>query len=228
MTASTHYFPVYLDLKGRRCLVVGGGTVAVSRIESFLHCGAEITVIAEEADARIQTWAATGQVRWLRRQVQASDADGAFLTVVTTDEETEKREICSLSKMSRQLVNSHDDATNSNFIYPAVARSGPLQVAVTSSGKSPAMAQRLRNRIERDLLSDSLGTLADFLGSKRPLVIQSLPTYEQRKQFWGAVLDSPLPGLLEENVEGAEELFSELLETFKNEKESAREEPVLV
>ena len=228
MTASHNYFPVYLDLAGRQCLVVGGGEVAVSRIESFLHAGAEVTVIAENAHDRIQSWAENGRVRWLRRRVRASDTDGAFLVVITTDEKTEKSEVCSRCRMSRQLVNSHDDATNSNFIYPAVARSGPIQVAVTSSGKSPAMAQRLRDRIKRDLLTDSLGQLADFLGSKRPLVIKSLPTYQVRKQFWSAVLESSLPDLLKENDGAAEARFNELLASFKNQKASAREEPIQV
>ena len=74
MTASNNYFPVYLDLADRRCLVVGGGEVAISRIESFLHAGAVVTIIAENADDKIQSWAEKGQVRWLRRKVRASDA----------------------------------------------------------------------------------------------------------------------------------------------------------
>ncbi len=228
MPETKQYFPIYLDLAGRQCLVVGGGQVAVSRIESFLHCGAEVTVVAEQAHTQIKLWAETGRIRWLWRKVRATDADNAFLVVATTDEDTENYKVCSTSRMSRQLVNSHDDAANSNFIYPAVARSGPIQVAVTSSGKSPAMAQRLRDRIERELLSDSLGQLADFLGSKRPLVIKTLPTYETRKHFWSALLESSVPGLLKENEGAAETRFNELLESFKNEKTLAREEPVPV
>ncbi len=223
MPSSKRYFPLYLDLTGRKCLVVGGGEVAVSRIESFLDCGADVTVVAEEASDQIRLWAEHGKVRWLRRRVLESDTTGAFLVVLTTDDQSVKRTVCTESGMACQLINSHDDAANSNFIYPAVARSGPMQVAVTSSGKSPAMAQRLRDRIERETLPKSLGDLADFLGSKRSLVTNSLPTYESRKRFWGAVLDSPIPGLLLENNHAAEVLFLGLLDAFKNEAASVEE-----
>ncbi len=228
MSIEKRYFPVYLDLTDRRCLVVGGGEVAVTRVESFLECGAEVTVVAEEADSQIRTWAKLGKIRWLRRRVRISDADDAFLVVVTTEDGVEKREVCTSPRMARQLVNSHDDAANSNFIYPAVARSGPLQVAVTSSGKSPAMAQQLRDRIGRELLTDSHGELADFLGSKRPLVTKTLPTYQLRREFWHTVLKSPLTILLQEDDAAAEQLFDELLDSFKNEQVPAEEELALV
>tara|TARA_Y100000588_G_scaffold18135_1_gene18743 strand:- start:13279 stop:13995 length:717 start_codon:yes stop_codon:yes gene_type:complete len=212
------HFPIYLNLEGKQCIVIGGGDTAFSKIESLLNTGAEIIVVAPEANSRIQSLAMESKVLWIRKGFEATDANDAFLVVSTLEDQQENQEIFDLLNSLNKLVNVHDDAPRCNFIYPAVAKSGPIQVAVSTEGKSPAMAQRIRNRIKKEILTDGIGNLVDFIGSRRNIVQNSITSFQKRVQFWRELLDSNFPKVLTTNKFKASQQFDSHLSKYRNHK----------
>ncbi|MDR3692783.1 MAG: siroheme synthase CysG [Fimbriimonas sp.] len=192
----SNYHPVYLALSGRLIVIVGGGSVAVEKLESLLPTGASISVVAPEVCDKILHWYADGQIAWHKRPFQDSDIDGAFMVIAGTDDADLNARIYDLGDAAGKLTNSVDDPDHCNFIMAAIARSGPMQVAVSSAGCSPALAQRVRNRIQSEILTDDLGNLAEYLGDRRAAVKAALPTYRARKTFWEKAIDSDLPKIL--------------------------------
>lgn len=141
-------FPAFLKLAERSCLVVGAGTVGQSKIEGLLAAGARITVVAPQATEAVQTWARTGRLRWHARPFASSDLEGAFLTVVATPFRELNEMVFQQAQRCSVLCNVVDDPPRCDFYYPAVVRRGALQIAISTDGKSPALAQRLRRELE--------------------------------------------------------------------------------
>lgn len=193
-------------------LVVGGGPIAVEKLNSLLPSGAAITVVSPTATAEIANWHKDGNLRWLERRFEPSDIDDAFMIVAATADPELNAWVYELGNRALKLTNSVNDPEHCNFIMAAIAKSGPMQVAVSSAGCSPALAQRVRNRIENEILSENLGALAEFLGSMRGEAKAALPDYKSRKKFWEQVLDSKLPSLLATaGEEAAKDLFQAML-----------------
>lgn len=206
------YYPVFLNLRGRDCLVVGGGAVAYEKISALLDAGASVTVVAPAAVEQIVAWDAQGKVRWVRRASRPEDVQGRFLVIAATDDDALHREMYRLVDSQNRLFNAVDDPASCNFICPAVARTGAVQVAVSTAGCSPALAQRLRDRVREEILGEDVGRLAQYLGEKRPQVKARLVGYERRQAFWQHVLGSPVPVLLSlGRTEEADALFDEML-----------------
>ena len=159
------YYPVYLDLRGRRVVVVGGGTVAQHKIRELLRSGAAVTVITPESPAGLDDLADEGSVEILWRRYRPGDLEGAFLAIAATDDRTVNHDVWVEAESRRIPVNAVDDLPNCTFIAPAVHRQGDLTVTVSTSGHAPALAARLRDRIaswigpEYDALVALLGTL---------------------------------------------------------------------
>jgi uroporphyrin-III C-methyltransferase/precorrin-2 dehydrogenase/sirohydrochlorin ferrochelatase len=166
-------------------------------VSGLIEAGARVTVVAPEVDARIAQWQAEGKCVWHAREFATDDIGTAFLVIAATDDRALNARVYRLADGQSRLANAVDDTDNCNFIAPAVARAGAVQVAVSTSGKSPALAKQLRDAIERDLLTPECARLADFLGAWRNEVKGALPTYQQRMAFWEGVLDSQVPALLE-------------------------------
>lgn len=206
------YYPVFLNLQGRDCLVVGGGAVACEKIAALLDAGASVTVVAPEVVEQIAEWDEQGRVRWVRRTWKPEDAQGRLLVIAATDDPALHREIYHFVDAQNRLVNAVDDPASCNFICPAVAQVGTVKVAVSTAGCSPALAQRLRDRIQEEILDEDTGKLAQYLGEKRSLVKARLAGYERRQAFWQRVLGSPVPALLSLGLIGeADALFDEML-----------------
>lgn len=192
-----NYHAVFLNLSNRRCLVVGGGPMAVEKIHGLLEADALITVIAQKVDPRIGAWAGEGKIEWLSREFSEEDVEPYFLAFGAT-EDLEINQFVSKAAMKRnRLANAVDDPEYCNFILAAMAKQGPVQVAVSTAGCSPALAQRVRNRIASEVLERGIGELAEFLGHWRPAVKESIEGYPQRKAFWERVLASDIPQILE-------------------------------
>jgi len=141
-------FPLFLKLKGRKCLVVGAGAIGQSKIASLLDAGAGVQVVAPSATAKIQGWARKGQIRWRKREFQDADLANCFLVVAATSSSKLHKKIFRLAKRRGVLCNVVDVPKLCYFYYPAVVRRGSLQVAVSTGGESPALAQRLRKELE--------------------------------------------------------------------------------
>jgi len=145
---TTDMFPIFLRLDGRRVLVVGAGTVAEGKIGGLLEAGASIQVVAPEAVFQIKKWAGEGVVEWKARGFQPGDLDQVSLVVAATSSSELNAQVFKEAKARRVLCNAVDDPENCDFYYPAVVRRGDLQIAISTNGRSPALAQRLRRELE--------------------------------------------------------------------------------
>jgi precorrin-2 dehydrogenase/sirohydrochlorin ferrochelatase len=173
-------FPLFLKLTARPCIVVGGGNLAETKIESLLAAQAKVTVIAPEACARIVDFAEAGEVEWHRRAYTEGDLEGSFLVVAATDDPAVNRAVFQEATQKGILCNCVDDPPFCDFYFPSVVRRGDLQIAISTAGASPALAQRLRKEINAQLPLDAGDWLTD-LGNLRREVIQAEPLNEERK-----------------------------------------------
>ena len=192
------FYPVFLDLRDRACLVVGAGPIAVGKVQGLIDAGARVTVVAPTATEEIQRWHAAGQLEWIPRAFRDEDVGASVLVIAATADRELNAAVFQSADRARVVANAVDDLDHCNFIAPAVARVGSLQVAVSTAGRSPALAKVIRDRILRDHLSVPLAELADCLGTWRPAVKQTLEGYARRQTFWENVLDSCVPRLVQE------------------------------
>ena len=209
----TNYHPVCLDLNDRRVLIVGGGAIALEKLESLLpFSGATIDVVSPEARKEVRDWHDEGRLNWLQRDFRVEDVAPYFMVIAATDDPALNELVFRTGNDQNKLSNSVDDPVNCNFIMAALIRRGPMQVAVSSAGASPALAQRVRNRVKSEILTEELGNLGEFLGDRRPLVKSRLPGYKIRQAFWEGVIDSDLPALLTRDPEAAHRRFETMLD----------------
>lgn len=173
-------FPIFLKLTARPCVVVGAGLIAESKIESLLLAEARVTVIAPEALPRVQAWAEAGELQWHRREYAPGDLAGAFLAVAATATPTVNRAVFTEANAADILCNAVDDPPFCDFYFPSVVRRGELQIAISTAGESPALAQRLRKEINAQLPLDTGDWLAE-LGRLRREVTAVEPIGEPRK-----------------------------------------------
>ncbi len=141
-------FPMFLKLSARSCLVVGAGAVAESKIASLLEASARVRVVAPEATPQVRSWAQSNTVEWRQRAFEPGDLDGMFLVVAATSSVELHERIFAEATRRGVLCNIVDVPTLCDFYYPSVVQRGPLQIAISTSGLSPALAQRLRKQLE--------------------------------------------------------------------------------
>jgi len=144
------YYPVSLNIKGRKCVVVGGGEVALRKVKALLEHGARVTVISPELGPELVQLAEHGEVAALNREYRAGDLKDSFLAIAATDDSDINRRIVREAKNKAVLVNVVDDAENSDFIVPSCLRRGDVTIAVATAGRSPALARKIRISLEKD------------------------------------------------------------------------------
>jgi precorrin-2 dehydrogenase / sirohydrochlorin ferrochelatase len=157
-------FPLFLKLEGRHCLIVGAGSIAEGKIEGLLDTGANLQVVAPEATEKIREWARSTKLRWHRRPFQPSDLDNMFLVVASTSSTALHEQIFAEAQERNVLCNIVDVPRLCDFYYPAVVKRGRLQIAVSTTGESPALAQRLRKELEEQfgpIYEDWLNSLGE-------------------------------------------------------------------
>lgn len=159
-------FPAFLKLAGRRCLVIGAGAVGEEKIGGLLHAGADVVVIAPRATRRVRAWARGGKLHWKARKFRPGDLQGVFLAVAATSSASLHEKIYREARRRRVLCNAVDDPPNCDFYYGAVVRRGGLQIAISTSGHSPALAQRIRKQLERKFRAE-YGLWLEKLGEER-------------------------------------------------------------
>lgn len=174
-------FPIFLKLEQRPCLVVGAGTIAAPKIESLLRAGGIVTVVAPEASAELAAAAAMQHFHWRAKEFEPADLDGAFLVIAATDRQPVNHHVAELARARNILCNSVDDPPDCDFFYPSVVRRNDLQIAISTAGKSPALAQRLRAEIDA-LLDEDAGQWLDALGETRQKILNAFSAAEERKQ----------------------------------------------
>jgi precorrin-2 dehydrogenase / sirohydrochlorin ferrochelatase len=173
--------PIFLKLRGRKCLVVGGGSVAESKIESLLLSNAEVTVVAPELTKRVAGLARAGQIAWRQKFFEPSDLDAVFLVIAATNAPEVNHLVYRLAEERLILCNAVDDPEHCHFYYGAVVRRGPLQIAISTDGLSPALAQRLRRELEQQF-GPEYEQWVEYLGAMRDLIRASTPDEQRRKE----------------------------------------------
>jgi precorrin-2 dehydrogenase/sirohydrochlorin ferrochelatase len=175
-------FPLFLKLRNRRCLVVGAGSIAESKIASLADTGAKVCVIAPEATPQVRTWARSRKIDWRQRQFRLRDLQGVFLVIAATSSRQLHERIFREAQRLGVLCNVVDVPELCDFYYPAVVRRGALQIAVSTAGQSPALAQRLRKELERRFGPEYEKWL-ESVGKVREEIRARNLTAEQRKKF---------------------------------------------
>jgi siroheme synthase-like protein len=205
-------FPIYLDLAGRPCLVIGSGWSAPEKVRGLLQAGAQVTVLAAGAAEEIATLAASGAIRWERRDYQAGDLAGFFLAVATHEDRSLNEAPWREAVARGILFNAVDDPPRCGFIYPAIHRQGDIAIAISTNGKCPALGVKLRRQIEREV-GPEYAALARLLGELRAEIAARVPDFGCRKALWSRLVDS---GSLERirggDVEGARAELRALIE----------------
>ena len=175
-------FPIFLKLTGRPCSVIGAGEIAESKIDSLLTAEARVTVIAPKASARIVAMADAGEIVLHQREYAQGDLAGHFLVVAATNNPAVNRAVFAEAEVAGILINAVDDPPFCDFYFPSVVRRGDLQIAISTAGASPALAQRLRKEIDALLPLDTGEWLAE-LGNLRREVLQHEPANDARREL---------------------------------------------
>ena len=183
--------PIFLKLDGRPCLLVGAGRVALDKIGSLISTGVRLRVIAPEALPEVQRLAEEGRLEWIRREFAPDDLDGNSLVIAATNVPEVNAAVHRAAVESRLLSNSVDDIPNCDFFFGSVLTRGSLQVAISTGGESPAVAQRLRREIDAQLPED-LGPWLENLGQLRREVLALHPAGEARKTLLHQLAHRPL------------------------------------
>lgn len=185
---STKYYPVYLDLNRRCCLVVGAGKVAARKVISLLEAGALVRVVSPEAVEEVAGLARQGSIDWQRRGFDKSDLEGVFLVVGATSDPEVNRQVYQAADSASILVNIVDEPGLCNFIVPSVIRRGEFQIAISSGGASPVLAREIREFLEQRF-GPQYGELVEELSRIRENLKEKLPDESKRRRFWEQLID---------------------------------------
>jgi len=183
--AEKRYYMACLDLEGRSCLVVGGGSVGREKARGLLECGARVTVVAPEIAPELDG------VERLEREYRPADLDGRFLVVAATSDTTLNRRVYADAEARSLLCNVVDVPELCNYILPAVHRQDPIAIAVSTGGASPALAQRIRDEVAA-VIGPEYAEAARQLRSLRPWALRNLSTYEERRDFFQRLVERAL------------------------------------
>src|SRR5258708_805532 len=182
------FYIACLRLSGRRCVVIGGGEVALEKVEGLLACDGEVTFVAPEADPALEQLALEGSASWARKPYDASDLAGAFLVIAATDDSEVNIRVYEDADERAMLVNVVDVPPLCNFILPAIVRTGPLAIAISTAGASPALAKRMKREIG-ELFGEPYALLAILLNDARGWATATLPTYQDRKEVFESIVN---------------------------------------
>jgi len=197
------YYPIALDVTGRPCLVVGGGEIALRKVQALVEAGARVTVISPEIDGRIEDCAG---VEIIRRVFEPGDTEGFVLVFAATGDREVNARVSAEAAANSIPVNVVDDPELCTFIVPAVVRRGDLMIAVTTSGKGPGLSKRIRRKLE-DVIGEEYGPYVALLGDLRERVRELYSTQPEREAAINRVLDNPR--VLELLAEGRQDLARE-------------------
>jgi precorrin-2 dehydrogenase/sirohydrochlorin ferrochelatase len=173
-------FPLFLKLEGRKCIVVGGGKIAESKLDLLLASGADVWVVSPEAAEPIRELARQGRLHWNASRFVAKDLDGALVTIAATGDTAVDEEVFRAATDRGVLCNAVDDPERCDFYYPAVVQRGDLQIAISTSGKSPALAQRIRIELEQRF-DEGYSEWLTWLGLVRDMFFRRPIEPEQRR-----------------------------------------------
>ncbi len=215
------YYPVCLDIKDRRCLVVGGGQVGTRKVRTLLDCGARVSVVTPKATEALTELAARGRIALALRDYRSDDQNGAFLVIGATSDASLNQRIHEDAETAGRLCNIADQPRRCNFIVPSVIQQGDLQLTISTSGKSPAFARHLRRQLQVQF-GPEYGLFLELMGAIRKRLLAQAHAPEAHKQIFERLISEDLLGLIRSNdhrkidtvlaeVVGADFLYADLM-----------------
>ena len=195
------YYPVFLDLAGRPCVVLGGCGMAEEKVKGLLNAGARVLVVAPSLTPALQELAAEGRIFHRAREYRPGDLEGAALAI-STDRTPEAAAVWREARERNVLLNTVDDVPHCSFIAPAIVRRGDLSIAISTGGKAPVLAVRLRQRLEREVGEEHARFLA-LAGAAREPLAHRHPDFATRRELWYRLVDSDVLDLLRQGDETA-------------------------
>jgi siroheme synthase-like protein len=205
----TPFYIACLKLTGRRCLVVGGGDIGLEKVEGLLACDGDVALVAPEAHPELERLAEEGSIEWICREYQPGDLEGCLIAIAATDDSEVNIGVYNDADRRAMLVNVVDVPPLCNFILPAIVRTGPLAVAISTAGASPALAKRMKREIS-ELFGTEYAELAVMLNDVRGWAKGTLPTYQDRKEFFESIVNGdpdPIALLRRGDREGVQALI---------------------
>jgi precorrin-2 dehydrogenase / sirohydrochlorin ferrochelatase len=207
------YYPVNLDIKGRSCLVVGGGAVGFRKIQTLLACGAFVTVVSPEITPELKALVESGAVTWHARGYRASDLAAVFLVIGATDDDQLNEQVSKDAGRLNLLCNIADRPAACNFILPAIIERGDLVIAISTSGRSPAFAKQLRKELEKQF-GEEYTKLLQLMGAIRDKLLAEAHEPEAHKSLFETLISGGLLARIrEKDTAGINRLLRETLGT---------------
>ncbi len=200
--AAGAYYPIFTDLKGRMCVVVGGGLIAQRKVTTLLKFGAVVKVIAPTLTARLADLAARERLTYVARRFRPADVRGAWLIYAATDEQSINEAVFKTAAAKRIFANVVDQQSLCSFVAPAILKRGELVIAISTSGGSPSLSKRVRQDLEQWIGPD-YGRMLRVLKSVRPAAKRRLPTYADRQRFFTRLINGPVFQLVREGKAAA-------------------------
>jgi precorrin-2 dehydrogenase/sirohydrochlorin ferrochelatase len=184
----TPFYIACLKLTGRRCVVVGGGEIGLEKVEGLLACDGRVVLIAPRAVPELERLAGEGSIEWIRREYETGDLEATFIAIAATSDTDVNIRVYNDAEARAMLVNVVDVPPLCNFILPAIVRTGPLAIAISTAGASPALAKRIKAQIA-DAYGEPYARLAVLLNDVRGWAKGTLPTYQDRKAFFEGIVN---------------------------------------
>ena len=183
------FYPVYLDLRNRQTLVIGGNAEAQKKLLGLLEAGARVRVVSPAVTSGVAQLIEAHSVQWMDRSYQAGDLRGVFLAISCIVDPAFNAPIWEEAQQEKVLLNAVDDVPHCHFIAPSIHRSGDLAIAISTAGKGPALAVRLREQLA-EIVGPEYGRFLDLMGELREEVADRLPAFEPRRALWYRIVDS--------------------------------------
>ena len=192
------YYPAYLDIKNRNCLVIGGGAVGTRKVKMLLKCGASVVVISPVVSEQLKNLADSGAITLHRRSYRPEDMTGIFLVIGATDDDVLNHQVSQDAKRLNLLCNIADQPQDCNFILPSIVSRGDLTISISTSGKSPALAKKLRKNLE-DQYGEEYAVLLQLMGAIRKKLLHRSHQPEAHKHLFEKLIDSDLVDMIRDN-----------------------------
>ena len=189
------YFPINVDIQNRPCTVIGGGRVALRKVKGLLDCGASVTLISPEATPELSEMARDNRITWHERGYKQGDLTGSFMVIAATDDEATQQQVHAEAEEGNLLLNVADVPKWCNFILPATVRQGDLAISISTGGKSPVLAKRLRQELEKSF-GPEYDQALELMGNLRPVVLAKGLPHSKNKIVFEELLHPELISLI--------------------------------
>jgi siroheme synthase-like protein len=202
-------YPIFLDVSGKKCLVTGEGYEVAGKVQSLVEAAAVVSYVNPRAEAQIEAMAAAGLIHWVAREFEPRDLDGYFLVISDCEDNSQ---IFRLAEEQRVLCNAVDDPEHCRFSFGSVHRQGDLTIAISTNGWAPAMAVRLKERMQREIGAE-YGELLGMLREVRPRITSGIADFGARRELWYRIVDSEILAMLREGrAAEASQLLRQMIE----------------